>query len=86
MANDMVYHYTSLDVLALILANRTIRFNNLCNLDDPLEKYVKSISFSNSEKNDGRVNLGRYCFVSCWSTEEEESISMWDMYGDRKKE
>ncbi len=84
MANDMVYHYTSLDVLALILANRTIRFNNLCNLDDTFEKYVKSISFGNSEKNDGQVNLGRYCFVSCWST-EEESISMWDMYGDRKK-
>ena len=29
-----LFHYTSLDVLALILRNRTIRFNSLENLDD----------------------------------------------------
>ncbi len=85
MANSMVYQYTSLDVLALILANQTIRFNNLCDVDDPLEKYVKTISFDEHPNKYGRTNLGRYCFVSCWSEEEEESISMWDMYGDRKK-
>lgn len=30
-------------------------------------------------------NYGKYCFVSCWTYEKEESIAMWDMYGDRKQ-
>ena len=29
-----LYHYTSLETLALILKNKTICFNNLLNVDD----------------------------------------------------
>ncbi len=82
---SLIYQYTSLETLALILANRTIKFNNLCNLDDPLEKYIKAIKIGNNHLNNGRENLGRYCFVSCWTRKKDESIAMWDMYGDRKR-
>ena len=61
---SLIYQYTSLETLALILANRTIKFNNLCNLDDPLEKYIKAIKIGNNHLNNGRENLDRYCFLS----------------------
>ncbi len=31
---DYLYHYTSIENLALILKNKTIRFNSLINVDD----------------------------------------------------
>lgn len=31
---DYLYHYTNVETLALILANRTIRFNALNKMDD----------------------------------------------------
>ena len=34
---EYLYHYTSLDTLALILHNRTICFNNLLYVDDSEE-------------------------------------------------
>lgn len=83
----MIYQYTSLETLALILKNRTIRFNRLDNLDDPFEKYIKAPGFSPKENKyiKQRKDYGKYCFVSCWTMFEEEIISMWDMYGDRKQ-
>lgn len=39
---EFLYHYTSIDSLALILKNRTIRFNSLINVDDQ-RKYVRVI-------------------------------------------
>lgn len=81
----MLYQYTSLETLALILHNKNIKFNKLKLLDDPLEKYVKGIVLSNGRLEEERINLGEYCLVSCWTKDKEESISMWDMYGDRKK-
>ena len=80
----MIYQYTKLEVLALILKNKTIRFNNLCNLDDPLEKYLSVPNISNNRIEHIRKNYGEYCLVSCWTENPEESIPMWDMYGDRK--
>lgn len=84
---SIIFQYTSLEVLALIIENKTIRFTNLCKLDDPLEKYVQIKEY---DKTDHRLryvrsNYGKYCFVSCWTKNESESISMWDMYGDRKQ-
>ena len=38
-----LYHYTSLDTLALILKNRTLCFNNLRNVDDMEEADRKSV-------------------------------------------
>lgn len=82
----MIYQYTKLEVLALILKNKTIRFNNLCHLDDPLEKYlsVSNININNNHIENSRENFGAFCLVSCWTENSDESISMWDMYGDRK--
>lgn len=64
-----LYHYTSIDSLALILKNKTIRFTRLDLLDD-LEENIKSSG----------VNIGSYAFASCWTDDKEESIPLWKMY------
>ncbi len=83
--NFYLYQYTSLETLALILDTKMIKFTKLNLLDDPLEKYVGLLTFSSSGPIIKRTNLGAFCFVSCWTRNVEESIAMWDMYGDRKK-
>jgi len=69
-----LYHYTSLDTLKLILKNRTIRFNRLDRVNDPNEARTLNLPNSNTA-----------VFVSSWSDEEEESLKMWEMYGDNLK-
>lgn len=64
-----LYHYTSVETLALILQNRTIRFNSLDRMDDLQEKETKDIK-----------NIGQFIYVSAWTSEEKESIPMWNMY------
>lgn len=64
-----LYHYTSIETLALILKNRNIRFNRLDNVDDLEEASTADLG-----------NLGRYCFVSCWTSDEQEIIPFWGMY------
>ena len=67
-----IYHYTTIDVLALILKNRTIRFNRLDNGLDDLQEGSSSCG----------VKVGNYGFVSCWTENQEESIPLWKMYTD----
>lgn len=64
-----LYHYTSIETLALILESKKIRFNRLDKVDDLEEAETSDLG-----------NLGRYCFVSCWTEEKEESIPFWAMY------
>ncbi|QDR82743.1 hypothetical protein [Sporomusa termitida] len=64
-----LYHYTSINSLALILSNRTIRFSSLNQVDDLDE-----------ERTGDYGNLGRFCFVSCWTDDVGESIPLWKMY------
>lgn len=66
----IIHHYTNIEVLALILKNRTLRFNRLDQVDDPEESNFVS----------NGVNIGLYAFVSCWTEAKEESIPMWKMY------
>ena len=66
---DYLYHYTSIENLALILKNKTIKFNNLQNVDDPEEAETEDIE-----------TAGRHCLVSCWTDKEEDIIPMWSMY------
>ena len=66
---EYLYHYTSVDVLALILQNRTIRLNPLSKLDDKQEQRTADV-----------INLGKFIFVSSWTSDEDESIPMWKMY------
>lgn len=64
-----LYHYTSLQSLALILQSHKIRFNPLSNMDDLQEKRAKESK-----------DYGRFFFVSSWTSEKKESIPMWNMY------
>lgn len=66
---EFLYHYTSLETLALILANRTICFNNLLYVDDLEEAETQDMG-----------KFGRFIYVSCWTSEERESIPLWNLY------
>ncbi len=66
---EYLFHYTSLEVLALILKNHTIRFYSLDRMDDLQEQESADIK-----------NAGRFCYVSCWTDDETESIPMWNLY------
>ena len=70
----MLYHYTSLEALALILKSKTIKFNRMDLMDDPDEsafKYGDSEMWFNSSS-----------FVSCWTRDKEENIALWKMYSN----
>lgn len=67
-----LYHYTSIETLALILKNKTMRFSRLDCVDDPDE-----YSFSR----DG-ITPAHYCFVSCWTKNSRENLPQWYMYGN----
>lgn len=68
---DYLYHYTNLDSLKCILANRTIRLNPLNKMDDLQE-----------EKTSDLKNVGKFIFVSSWTSMEKESIPFWREYTD----
>lgn len=66
---EYLYHYTSVDVLALILKNRTIRLNPLSKMDDWQEQFSAH----------GRAH-GKHIFISSWTSETEEIPKMWRDY------
>lgn len=66
---QFLYHYTSIPTLAYILRNRSIRFNNLLNVDDPEEAETEDLG-----------KAGRHCLVSCWTDISEDLIPMWNIY------
>lgn len=67
---EYLYHYTNVSSLASILKNHTIKLNPLTELDDSEEQIIM----------DEQQHLGKYCFVSSWTDDENESIPMWNMY------
>ncbi|SIT98760.1 Protein of unknown function [Epilithonimonas bovis DSM 19482] len=69
--NDFIFHYTSLDTLAIILKNKNIRFNSLKNVDD-----VNETEFSD----ENNINLSSHTLISCWTKNEEENLAFWNMY------
>ena len=66
---EFLYHYTNVSTLDRILRNQNIKFSPLTVLDD-----------SEEEKVQDKQQYGKYCFVSSWTEEEEESIPMWNIY------
>lgn len=64
-----IYHYTTIDSLAMIMSSRSIKFNRLDKVDDMEERTEPS-----------NIRLWQYIFVSCWTENEEESIPLWRMY------
>lgn len=71
-----VHHYTTIETLALILKNKTIRFNRLDKVDD-LEESEYGISSAN-------VKMGKYIFVSCWTKDDAENVALWGLYTRNK--
>ena len=68
----ILYHYTTLDSLALILKSKKIRFSKLTTVDDPVEySYIKD-----------NINPAQYVFVSCWTSSSFENIPQWKMYAN----
>lgn len=67
-----IYHYTSIETLALILKHKTIRFNRLDRMDDPCEKNFII----------NQMNWSPYTYVSCWTENPAESIPQWHIYTD----
>ncbi|WP_233426345.1 DUF2971 domain-containing protein [Xylanibacter ruminicola] len=69
---SMIYHYTSIQTLALILKSQKIRFNRLDMVDDIEESCYGS--------GPTQVKLGMYTFVSCWTKSDKENLALWNMY------
>lgn len=67
-----IYHYTSIETLALILHSKKIRFNRLDRVDD-----VEESCYGSGPTN---ARLGMYSFVSCWTKDAMENLSLWKMY------
>ena len=65
----ILFHYTSLETLALILTNKTICFNTLLNVDDIEEAETSDLGL-----------FGKFVYVSCWTDDVKESIALWQMY------
>lgn len=67
-----IYHYTSIQTLALILKYKRIRFNRLDMVDDMEESIYGSGPL--------QTKLGIYTFVSCWTKNDKENLALWNMY------
>ena len=67
-----IYHYTSIETLALIVQNKTIRFNRLDFVDDCEESLYGS--------GPTNIKLGQYTFVSCWTKDCKHSIFRLDAH------
>lgn len=66
---EYLYHYTTVDTLALILRNKTIRLNNLADMDDLEEGSTEDVG-----------KYGRYIYTSSWCKSKAESIPLWALY------
>lgn len=69
-----IYHYTTIDVLALILKNLTLRFTRLDHVDVLEEAKIEQSQY----------DLSKFLFVSCWTENGEESLPKGLMNGIAK--
>ncbi len=70
--SKIIYQYTTIQALTMILSTRKLKLNSLKNVDDKVEGVTNDIG-----------NMKKYFFASCWTSEIEESIPMWEMYGGK---
>lgn len=68
-AMKRLFHYTSINNLALILKSKSIRFGRLDFVNDPTEGLVSDFH-----------SQAPYIFISCWTGNEEEDFALWNMY------
>lgn len=69
-----LYHYTSIERLAIILKNRSIRFSRANKVNDLDEVVISDVP-----------EIKKCVFLSCWSASKKESIPLWALYGSRMK-
>ncbi len=78
MKNKMIpkalFHYTSIERLALILSTQTIRFSRADMVNDLEELKIIDLSV-----------MKESVFISCWTASEKESIPLWKIYGSNLK-
>lgn len=67
--NNYIYHYTTIETLELIFSNKTLRLNNLSNVDDMEEGQADIFG-----------DMSKYVFVSSWTKDDLENIPLWQMY------
>lgn len=67
--SKLLYHYCSINTLELIMKNKTFKFSSLGIVDDMEEAMTSDYD-----------DIGRICFVSCWTDLEQESVDMWRTY------
>lgn len=67
-----IYHYTTIDTLALIMLNKTIRFNRLDLVDDKEETLYSSGPYD--------TKICKNVFVSCWTRDPIENHDLWKRY------
>jgi hypothetical protein len=72
-----IYHYTTIDTLALIMLNKTIRFNRLDDVDDKEEALFGS--------GPSDLKISRNVFVTCWTKDPEKNPDLWQRYGNGGK-
>jgi hypothetical protein len=65
----LIYHYTSIQTLELIITNKTLRLNGLSNVDDMEEGYDEWFG-----------EMSKYAFVSSWTEDDRENIPLWNLY------
>jgi hypothetical protein len=68
-STEHIYHYTSVESLALILKSKKLRFTRTDRVDDVFEA-----------QSHAGIQFGKYVFVSCWTEEVEENLPQWHMY------
>lgn len=68
-----LYHYTSIENLALILSTKAIRFNRLDMFNDLAEGASNDLA-----------RIHSYVFGSCWTGSADENIPLWKLYTDMK--
>ena len=66
---DRLFHYTSIETLALILSGRKIKFCSLSGVNDLKEGLSRDLG-----------DFRKYIFVCCWTENIKESIPLWQMY------
>ncbi|MCX2472782.1 hypothetical protein OQZ33_00420 [Pedobacter sp. MC2016-05] len=64
-----LYHYTSINSLALILKSMSIRFGRLDRVNDPTEGTSSDFH-----------SMAQYFFISSWTSNETEDLALWNMY------
>ena len=69
MKIERLFHYTSINTLALILSSKKMRFNRLDKVNDPKEGLTKDFD-----------DFSKYLFVSCWTNNKDENLALWNMY------